>query len=254
MYFDNKWVLLTGAARGIGLATLKELVARGARVLAIDIQTDELQTAVAHLLTRGATIEVLQADIGSDISVSALSDRILKRYGAPDMVINNAFARKWAPGSLDAKGLENFTQSFNINVLGFIRLHQAFLPHMISRDSGHVVDTASSLSIVPVESTQRMLPYITSKGAIMGLAYGMRYGLHNTGVRYSVFCPGLTDTRPKNATTLSDPGVEVAPPEYAANVLLDGMERGDFLISSEPDYKRRIVQLAEHQLDPLIFR
>ncbi|MGC3980380.1 MAG: SDR family oxidoreductase [Steroidobacteraceae bacterium] len=251
MLLNGTLCLVTGAARGIGQATADALATVGARVLVIDIDAAAAQQVATDITTRGGSAYAYACDVANDAQVAALASDITQTHGTPDLLINNAFARQFARGTLDNVDLEIYKRAFDINVLGNIRMHQAFLPGMFERDSGHIVDTASSLSIVPNADTQMLLPYIASKGAILGMAYGMRHALQARGIGYSVFCPGLTDTRPAHEQAIAVHPQAAAPAAHAAQILLAGITRGDFLISSEPDFETRIVRLAQHNLDPL---
>jgi NAD(P)-dependent dehydrogenase (short-subunit alcohol dehydrogenase family) len=122
---------------------------------------------------------------------------------------------------------------------------------MIANGTAYIVDTASSLCILPNPDAQAMLPYMASKGAILGVAYALRYSLQRRGIAYSVFCPGLTDTRPTHEQPIAARAATAAPASFAASVLLAGIQRGEFLISSEPDFASAIVRFAQNQLDPL---
>lgn len=251
MPFTGKIALVTGAARGIGRATVEALAAAGAQVAVVDIDVAEAQRVADSIIGNGGKAIAKRCDIASDTEVIALAKSVTESWGTPDLLINNAFARHVARGTFDSIDIDTYKRAFDINVLGNVRMHQAFLPAMLVRGSGHIVDTASSLSIVPNADTQMLLPYITSKGAILGMAYGLRHALHHRGIAYSVFCPGLTDTRPAHEQAIAAHPQTAAPASYAAAVLLAGISRGDFLISSEPDFEASIVRLAQNKLDPL---
>lgn len=248
MLLSGKVTLVTGAARGIGRATAEGLAAAGARVIVVDIDAAAAQEVADGI---GSAAVAMGCDVSSDAQVVALAKKVTGSLGTPDLLINNAFARQVARGTVDTIDIEIYRRAYDINVLGNVRMHQAFLPGMLARGGGHIVDTASSLSIVPNPDTQMLLPYIASKGAILGMAYGLRYALQQRGIAYSVFCPGLTDTRPAGEQAIAAHPAQAAPASFAAAVLLAGIQRGDFLISSEPDFAAVLERMARHQLDPL---
>jgi 2-hydroxycyclohexanecarboxyl-CoA dehydrogenase len=247
VYFAGKKVLITGSARGIGRATAEALGVLGAQVVVVDRDEHGALATAEVIRSRGGQALACRCDLGVDDDVAGLAHQV----GAIDLLINNAFARQVAAGSIDALDLEAWKRAFDINVLGNVRMLREFLPGMLDQGRGHIVDTASSLSIVPNADAQRLLPYIASKGAILGLAYGLRYALHSRGIAYSVFCPGLTATRQAQEEAVAARPEGAMSPSFAATILLEGIQRGDFLISSERDFESAIVRLAQGRLDPM---
>jgi NAD(P)-dependent dehydrogenase (short-subunit alcohol dehydrogenase family) len=143
------------------------------------------------------------------------------------------------------------------------------LPAMLEHGSGYVVNTSSSLAILPDPPTRFQVPYTTTKCAQLGMSYGLAHALRPRGVRVSVFCPGITATsdRPggQDVTTSGTPiptlaqfleGVDSrrnkpATADFASSVLIEGMRQGKFLISSVTGYEEQIVEFAQAGLDPL---
>lgn len=250
MFFTGKLAVISGAARGIGRASAEALAAAGAHVIVIDIDAKQADATAQSIRAHGGQAQAMACDVANDSQVNEVAATLIESLGAPHFLINNAFARRFARGTLEDVDVEVCKRAFDINVLGNIRMHKAFLPGMLARGSGHIIDTASSLSIVPNEDAQMLLPYVASKGAILGMAYGLRHALYDSGIQYSLFCPGLTDTAPAEERSDGTPN-NAAPPSFAATVLLEGIERGDFLISSEPDFAAKILRLAYCHLDPI---
>jgi len=139
---------------------------------------------------------------------------------------------------------------------------EAFLPVMTEQGRGHIVNTASSLVIRPNPVVQHLMPYVTSKGAVLAWTYALACALKPRGIGVSLFCPGLTATRPDGLTypqkmgwfdrtpeNLSTPG-SVAD---CAAALMQGLREDRFVISSEPDYAQALVAFAKAGLDPNYF-
>ncbi len=259
MEFDGKRVLVTGAARGIGQAVCEALAKAGSRVVIADINGDGAENAASLIREQGGDAIGIRCDVSNDSDVEALEQTINRHFGGVDILINNAVAHQLAPGAVDVIDLERWARALDINVMGYVRLIRLFVPPMLARATGYVVTTSSSLAILPNKATQYMLPYITSKGAALGLSYGLAYSLRPRGVLASVFCPGLTSTTDDGTSKIAALGFldEVpksvttpATSRFAAQALLDGMRREDFLICSQPDFENSLNQFAHNRLDP----
>ncbi|MDE2372399.1 MAG: SDR family oxidoreductase [Burkholderiales bacterium] len=259
MEFASQRVLITGAARGIGLAVAQDLAALGARLVIADLDGNGADAAAAAIRAAGGDAVGHRCDVSSDAEVASLAAAVQAQYGGIDLLVNNAVAHPLAPGRVDAIDLDRWTRALDINVLGYVRMLRAFVPGMIERGRGHVVITSSSLAILPNKATAQMLPYITSKGALLGLAYGLSYDLPPRGVGVTLFCPGLTSTREDGGTKIADLGfldgvpksvTQPATTKYAAGVLIAGLRSGSFLVCSQPGYAESIRAFAAQHLDP----
>jgi NAD(P)-dependent dehydrogenase (short-subunit alcohol dehydrogenase family) len=262
MQFEGKVFLITGAARGIGAEVARQLAAQGAHLVLTDINA-EAAMQVAHECTdAGAQALGAGCDITDPAAIAQLKAQALARFGRVDVLINNAAAQQFGPGDIDNIDLDRYRQSFEVNVLGAVRMVDAFLPEMHGRGQGYIVNTASSLAIRPNPVVQHMMPYVTSKGAMLTWSYALACALRPRGIGVSLFCPGLTATRPDGATVPQRHGWFARTPEALATpgtlqdcaaVLLDGLHNERFLISSEPDYAEALLGFAQAQLDPMHF-
>ncbi len=260
MEFKHKIAVVTGAARGIGLAVCQALVAEGCKVVIVDINAEAAEQAAEAIRQSGGEALALACDVSSDSQVAAVGLAVQQAFGDADILINNAVAHPLAPGNVEDIDLDRWSRALDINVLGYVRMLKAFLPAMLARGSGYVVTTSSSLAILPNAATRHMLPYITSKGAALGLSYGLSHALRSRGIVSSVFCPGLTDTSGTGITKVKALGfmeglsaklVEPATSASAASILLDGMRREDALICSHEDWEASLELFAQNRLDPL---
>jgi 2-hydroxycyclohexanecarboxyl-CoA dehydrogenase len=260
MNFTGKTAVVTGAARGIGLAVCEALAKEGCRVVIADINAQGAELAADGIRRAGGEAIAVACDVSSDAQVAALAQVVVQHFGHTDILINNAVAHQLAPGNVDDIDMDRWARALDINVLGYVRMLKAFLPGMLARGSGYVVTTSSSLAILPNAATQHMLPYITSKGAALGLSYGLSHALRKRGVVSSVFCPGLTDTSGTGTTRVKKMGfmdgvsaklAEPATPQSAARILLDGMRAEEALICSHEEWRPALLAFAQSQLDPL---
>lgn len=264
MDYDDKVVLITGAATGIGRETARRLDAAGARVFIADLSSEGARSA-AESIPSGRAVGI-GCDVTRQSDVDALRDQVLAAADRLDLVINNA-ARPPVSGPFLSVGLDQWSEAFDVNVLGYVRIIKAFLPTLLAQGSGRIVNTASALALLPDPPTRFMGPYIASKGAQLALSYGLSHTLQDTGVSVSVFCPGLTATADMGDGKMSPLPPGSPPPsefargvpkrrgvpatvDHAVGVLLAGLARGDFLICSQPGYQDDLVAFAGHGLDP----
>src|SRR5437762_12690885 len=169
-------VLITGAARGIGLATAQLLANRGDSVVATDISALRgLEGIQAHVL-----------DVTSDDSVA----RCLKEVGPLDAIVNNA-AIFSGGGPVEGYPLDRFRQMFETNTLGALRVIQAVLPAWRKRGSGVIVNVSTIYGRV---SSPLRAAYSASKFALEALTESLHYEVRRFGIRCVLIEPGNTAT------------------------------------------------------------
>ena len=268
MEFASKTVVITGAATGIGRATAEKLTRLGSRVAIADLNGVKAEEAAASIRAGNGEAMGVRCDVTRDEDVGALINSVSAQYGRVDVLINNASMPPIA-GHIEDIPIEAWATALQVNVLGYVRMIRAVLPAMIERGSGYLVNTASSLAILPDPPTRFQIPYTTTKGAQLGMSYGLAHALRARGVRVSVFCPGLTATSDRpggQSVTTSGTAIpslaeflegvdsrrnKPATAEFAASVLIEGMRQEKFLISSQVGYEEQIVEFAQAGLDPL---
>jgi len=205
-------VAVTGGGRGIGLATTRALVARGARVAVGDLDAELAARAGGAL---GAALDVTSRD-----SFAAFLERTAAELGPIDVLINNAGVMHVGP-FLDEDDAWTRRQ-FDVNVHGVILGCKLALPAMLGRRSGHIVNVASAAAKVGVP---REAVYAATKHAVLGLSESLRAELRGTGVDLSVVMPGLVRTE-LAAGTLQ--GSKVLAPEDVANAIVAAIEHPRF--------------------------
>jgi NAD(P)-dependent dehydrogenase (short-subunit alcohol dehydrogenase family) len=260
MELSDKVALVTGAARGIGLATSEALAAEKSHVLMVDINP-QVELEAARLRRGGALAEGFVCDLGDDLAVDRLGSVVTDRHGTPDLVFNIAFLPML--GGLDPIVIDDWRRAFEVNVFGYVRVVKAFVGGMIKRGSGCIVNTASPMGLLPDSpDAVFMLPYCACKGADIGLTAGMAEALKSKGIRVSLFMPDLTASWagiPPGAVPMSfkeQLGEVVklgASTASAAEALLSGLKAGEYLISADPKFHARLKAAAESGLDPTIY-
>lgn len=180
-------VVITGAGSGLGLALAHRYAARGGTVACIDRDAHRAQAASAVLPGSGHI--AMTADVGDDASMATMRDAILERWGAPDVLVNNAGMA--SGGSLLDSTMAEWREVLEVNLLGVVRGCQAFLPGMLARGSGSILNIASFAALAGAPS---IMSYGVTKGAVLTLSEQLRAELHEQGVSVSVACPAFFQT------------------------------------------------------------
>jgi NAD(P)-dependent dehydrogenase (short-subunit alcohol dehydrogenase family) len=187
---DGRVAVVTGGASGIGRGIAAELAGRGVSVAIADLHEGRIEETTAELQDLGAAVIGMRCDVSRDEDVTRFRDAVLEHFGQVDLLCNNAGVSVLGPPwSVELADWEWILQ---INVLGLVRGVRAFVPAMVERGSGHVVNTASIAGTWAY--TWDCAPYITSKFAAYGYSEVLARSLRPLGVGVSVLCPGLVLT------------------------------------------------------------
>jgi len=183
---DGKSALITGAARGIGLAFAKAYVAEGARVAIADIDIDRARRAAAEIGDAAIAIEL---DVTNQASIDAAVALTVKQLGQIDILINNAAVFTAAP-IVDITR-DDFAQTFDVNIAGALFTLQAVVRHMIAHDiKGNIINMAS-------QAGRRGEPLVTvycaSKAAVISLTQSAGLNLIQHGINVNAIAPGVVD-------------------------------------------------------------
>ena len=199
----GKTAVVTGASRGIGLATVRTLTGEGVRVVGA------ARTITPELKETGAC--AVAADLSTAEGVAALIDGALAELGGIDLLVNNVGGGDEAVmGFLDA-GDTQWTRMFDINVLATVRATRAALPSLIER-RGAVVNISSAVARMPLGVPAS---YSAVKAAVTALGKSLAEEFGPQGVRVNTVSPGLVRT-----TVYEDPNGPVAQLAAAAGVSL----------------------------------
>lgn len=182
---DEKVIVVTGGAQGIGAAYVRRLVAEGATVVAADRNIEGLQKLVAEL---GEQVVPFEIDVSSAESCRALVDFLSEKYGRCDGLINNAaiFSTiRMAPFWEITE--QEWDAIMRVNVKGVWLLSSALIELFKASGSASIVNIGSDS--VPMGRTN-YLHYTASKGAVTGMTYGMSKELGGFGIRVNTLSPG----------------------------------------------------------------
>jgi len=200
--FENKVVVVTGAASGIGRATALAFSREGARLHLVDCSADPLQDVAGELRARGGQATTHVVDCSDAAAMEALAERVLAAEpSGVDVLHNNAGVMTAA--AFERIPLSEWERVMGVNFWGVLHGVRAFLPSMIARRRGHIVNTASMAGLA---ATPHTAPYVASKHAVVGLtqSLAMELGTHDIGV--TLLCPGATRTAIMRSGKMDLPG------------------------------------------------
>jgi 3-oxoacyl-[acyl-carrier protein] reductase len=181
----QKVALVTGAARGIGLAVAKRFLAEGWRVALLDIEGELLSKSVEALANAANTLS-LQCDVSDASAVAGAFTEIGRRFGRLDALVNNAgTTTNVGPKDFDAMTAEEWDRVFAVNVRGTFQVTRAAVA-LLRNSGGSVVNTAS---IVGLRPGPQPLPYAASKAAIVNLTRLLALNL-GPEIRVNAVAPG----------------------------------------------------------------
>jgi short-subunit dehydrogenase len=225
MKIQGKWVLITGASSGIGAALARAVASAGGRPLLLARREAQLQQ-VADSLGPGAQARVYPVDLSNPTAVDDVAERIMRDVGTPDVLVNNAGAGRWK--FVDETSPEEAVQMMAVPYFATFCITHEFLPAMIQRGSGHIVNVSSVAShfVWPGATA-----YIAARWAVRGFTEALRADLKGTGLGVTLFeCgvvktpywehnPGSRERVPKMGTLVPE-----LTPEQVASAIIRGIE------------------------------
>ena len=184
--FNEKTVLVTGAASGIGLSAARRFLDEGARVVMLDIDGDKLKKAVADLPQDRVLVQV--GDTADKETATSAVKAAVDRFGGLHILINNAGMA--TEGDITQTSEEDFDRVMAVNVGGYYHMAKAAMPELI-KVRGSIVMTSS---VSGLGGDWNMFAYNTSKGAVSNMVRAMAMDMAKHGVRVNAVNPSFTDT------------------------------------------------------------
>jgi len=233
--FDGKVAIVTGAGRGIGRAVASRFGREGARVVVAEVNSEHGEEVAGEIRSAGGDATAVQLDVSKPADVRHLFAAAVKRYGAVDIVVNNA-------GIAVARPLVDYTEEdwdrqMGVNVKGVFFCCQEAARVMIPRRQGKIVNFASTSAFV--SSSKPEVAYDTSKGAVRQMTVSVAAELAPHSINVNAVAPGTTATEMTRSTLATEEGLawqlaripmgRVGQPDDIASVVL-------FLCSPEASY------------------
>lgn len=206
--------VVTGGARGIGLATAERLLREGLRVVLADLDGPLCEESARSLASIGPEIRGLQLDVRDRDAFAAFVERVERELAPIDVLVNNAGIMSLG-GLLSQDALLDDRQ-LDVNVRGVIHGLRAVLPGMVRRNRGHVVNIASVAGKVGVPYAA---VYSATKHAVVGLTEAVHHEYRDTGLRFSYVLPGIVETELTSGTGSLRYPPRVQPADVALGVV-----------------------------------
>lgn len=200
--FENKHVVITGGARGIGFETAKQFAQEGAIVSILDMNAESLEKAKAELSSISNYIYIYQADITNRLQISEIVST-MEAQKPIDVLINNAGIAEETP-FLEIEE-SNWKKIIDVNLTGYFHISQFVCRNMAKRKQGVVVNMASKNGL---DGEFGYAHYNASKGAIIMLTKTMALELAHLNIRVNAVCPGYIQT---------PMSMEIDSPEFTKN-------------------------------------
>lgn len=239
MKAENKTIVLTGAGSGMGREMALLLLKKGANVAAVDIHEEALAETQQLAGVDDTRFKAFVLDITNKQKADALPSEVISHFGQVDGLINNAgIIQKFV--KVNELEMQDIERVMNVNFYGPVFLIKAFLPELLKRPEGHIVNISSMGGFLPVPG---QTIYGASKAAIKLLTEGLYSELANTNVKVTIVFPGAIQTNISENSGLKVPSADqvensdfkALPAEDAAEIIISGMEKDKFRITVGKD-------------------
>jgi NAD(P)-dependent dehydrogenase (short-subunit alcohol dehydrogenase family) len=241
--FDNRLVLITGAASGIGRATAQRVARAGARLVLTDVQAEPL----AEVARETGALAHRALDIADVEAVRAFADDVHAAHGSMDVVMNIAGIATW--GAVESLSHEQWRRTVDINLMGPIHVIECFVPAMVSAGrGGHLVNVSSAAGLIGLPWHA---PYSATKFGLRGVSEVLRFDLRRHRIGVSLVCPGGVDTPLVGTVDIAgidrdDPAMRrltklfarnAVTPHRAAKCIVEGVTRNRYLVYTSPEIR-----------------
>jgi uncharacterized protein len=233
MRINQSVVLVTGASSGIGAATAKAMAHKGGRLLLLARNQFALEKVAADISASGGEARVYPVDLTDAEAVAQLANKISTDIGIPDIIINNAGAGRWL--FIEETTPTEVVEMMAVPYFAAFYVTRAFLPSMLRRKSGHIVNVTSMASFV---SWPGAAGYTAARWAMRGFTEALRAELYGTGINVTLLIPGYVRT----AYFEHNPGAEERIPKMARSIPdLTAEQVADAMVRGVEQNRREIV-------------
>jgi uncharacterized protein len=189
MDFKNKVVLITGASSGIGKQTAIEFAKLGSSIILVARRKNKLEQVENELKQFNVSTLVCVCDVSKKDQVGKMSKIVLEKFNSIDILVNNAGFAIY--GSVYDLSINDIESQMETNYFGMVYCTKNFLPLMLEKKSGHIVNVASVAASFGLPG---IASYCASKFAMLGFSEGLKHELSGTGVGITVVSPIMVKT------------------------------------------------------------
>lgn len=227
----DRTVVVTGASSGIGSALAREFAARGHHVTLVARRADKLEALAAEIAGSGGQTTVVPADLSDRVARASLAERVAALGLKVDILVNNAGLATLGPVAAAVRGDE--MHMIEVDVMAVVDLCVQFLPGMIDRGRGAVLNVASAGAFQPLPG---QAGYGACKAFVLSYTQSLHGELAGTGVTATLLCPGPVDTGFGQAAGISKqdaeaelPAIMWVSPEKVARTGVDALADGNMV-------------------------
>lgn len=235
-------ILITGGASGLGRALAETAARRGYRVAIADTHSVRCEEVCRMLADLQAEHLHLACDVRRDSDVRQAVDRVVRRWGTLDLLINNAGIA--SAGLFETLAEADWQAQLDTNLLGTVRACRAAVTAMKRQGKGHIVNVAAMTALAPAPG---MSSYSATQAAIVALSESLHSELAPLGIRVSVACPSFFRSNLNESLRAPDPvsrvrfehllGQHGYSADEVATRIFSGIDAGDFLLLPQPGLK-----------------
>lgn len=238
MKVNGKKIIVTGVGSGIGKELTKQLIKKGAFVIGLDINTDNLSKLEEEINDKKHLI-TYKVNIASDLDLNSFYNNYMNDIKDVDGIINNAgIIQPFI--NVDKIDMDTVYRVMNVNYFGPLKLTKLFLPNLINKKEAHIVNVSSMGGFFPFPG---QTIYGSSKAALKILTEGLYAELSDTNVKVTLVLPGAIDTNitaNSNVTTNTskeNSSMKMTSPIKAAEQIIKAMEKNKFKVYVGADSK-----------------
>ncbi|WP_372371139.1 SDR family NAD(P)-dependent oxidoreductase [Candidatus Uabimicrobium sp. HlEnr_7] len=223
----GKTALVTGASSGIGLALAKSLAARKMNLIITARSENKLNEIATELQKSGVNVDVFSSDLSERGAAENLFKQVSEASLHVDLLINNAGFGKW--GELLEINREEYQQMLQLNINALTELCHLFIPDMLSRKEGGIINVGSTASFVPIPFAA---VYSASKAYVLSFTEALQGEYGDRGLSVMTLCPGGTNS---NFAAVANPNLKQIfankdTPEFVAEMGLEAFLKGKLYV------------------------
>tara|TARA_B100000686_G_scaffold80741_1_gene87110 strand:+ start:706 stop:1455 length:750 start_codon:yes stop_codon:yes gene_type:complete len=188
---EGKVAIVTGSATGIGYGISKRLANDGANLVMVDIDANMLEQSASEVSARTREVEISIGDVSEPQTAREAVTKAVDKWGKIDILVNNA-GIGGVNGNIWELDVDEMDRVYRTNLRGVFSFCHEVIPHMLEKDYGRIVNIAS---IAGKEGNPRMVPYSSTKAAVIGLTKSIGKELAGTGVLANCITPAVVQTR-----------------------------------------------------------